>query len=215
MTEAEQAEFDRKVGRGLVAALFFVGEQINRWPTLEDLRHIHRLIFLEAHPDIGGEYRPDSYWPQYCRFAVPRWQDVPICMLRLEDLLQRAQQECDALADFNQQEKVLEWAARIHHRFECIHPFQDGNGRTGRALVSWMLGHYGLPEFDPWPEIKSDYLSALEAADAELTAQDLLHADYWPHQTAALQSLIDLIGDVLGASVNELVAELTPEVLPG
>ena len=131
-------------------------------------------------------------------------------MLRLEELLQRARAECDALTDFDQQEKLLEWSARIHHRFECIHPFPDGNGRTGRALVSWMLSHYGLPQFDLAPERRAEYLAALEAADAALTPQDLLHADYWPHQTEALEQLIDLIGDVLEESVREVTGELPP-----
>jgi len=207
VTAAEQEEFDEKVGRGLVAALFFIGEQLDRWPTLEDLRHIHRLIFAEAHPAIGGEYRADSYWPQYCRFTVPRWQDVPLCMLRLEDLLQAAHSECDALSDFEQQEKLLEWAARIHHRFECIHPFQDGNGRTGRALASWMLGHYGYPEFDLPQERKAEYVAALESADAALKTQDLLHSDYWPHQTVALQRLVDLVGEVIEESAKEVIGD--------
>lgn len=207
MTEAEQLEFDEKVGRGLVAALFFVGNHLQRWPTLTDVRHLHRLIFSDAHPAIGGEYRADSYWPQYTRFAVPRWQDVPICMLRLDDLLSRARTECDALTGFDQQELVLEWSARIHHRFECIHPFQDGNGRTGRALVSWMLGAYGLPPFDLPPERKAEYLAALENADTALTTQDLLHADFWPHQTTALEAMIDLLGDVMGEGLRDATGE--------
>jgi fido (protein-threonine AMPylation protein) len=209
VTEAQQEEFDEKVGQGLVSALAFVGENLSRWPTLEDIRHLHRLVFLEAHPDIGGKFRPDSYWPQYCRFAVPRWQDVPICMLRLEDMLQAAKADCDSVSGFDQLEMVLEWSARIHHRFECIYPFQDGNGRVGRALVSWMLGHYGFPPFAPPPERKSEYIHALETADSALGTQDLFHADSWPHQTEALQLLIDFLGEDLEATV------LDPAGTPG
>lgn len=201
MTPEEQQLFDETVGRGLVTALFFVYEQRERWPTLDDIRYIHRLIFEEAHPAMAGEYRQDSYWPQYTDFGVPLWADVPGCMLRLEDLLRQAKVECDASSGFEQQEKLLEWAARVHHRFECIHPFQDGNGRTGRALTSWMLEHYGFPTFDVTEVTKERYLSALAAADAELTTDDLRYADYWPRQTAALQPLIDFIGDVLECDV--------------
>jgi Fic family protein len=32
----------------------------------------------------------------------------------------------------------------IHHRFEDIHPFGDGNGRTGRALALWELYRRGF-----------------------------------------------------------------------
>jgi Fic family protein len=201
MSQPGDQEFQEKVGRGLVAALLFLHESRTRWPTLDDVRQIDRLIFNEADPTMAGEYRRDNYWPQYTQFAVPRWQDVPACMLRLEDLLRLAKRECEAAEGFERQEKILEWAARIHHRFECIHPFEDGNGRTGRALVSWMLSHYGLPDFEMLEDRRPQYLLALETADAALTTEDLLHADYWPHQTEALQPLIDIIGEVLEESV--------------
>jgi len=33
----------------------------------------------------------------------------------------------------------------IHHEFEVIHPFIDGNGRTGRLILNWMLLHNKRP----------------------------------------------------------------------
>ena len=35
-------------------------------------------------------------------------------------------------------------SAVVHHRFETIHPFADGNGRTGRALALWDLYRRGF-----------------------------------------------------------------------
>ena len=39
-------------------------------------------------------------------------------------------------------------SAILHHRFESIHPFADGNGRTGRALSLWELYRRGFDTHD-------------------------------------------------------------------
>jgi Fic family protein len=63
----------------------------------------------------------------------------------------------------------------IHHRFEAIHPFEDGNGRTGRLVVTLYLlktGMLAAPMLYPsgyFEKNRSDYMDALHAVD---TAQD-------------------------------------------
>ena len=57
-------------------------------------------------------------------------------------------------------------AAWLHHRFTQIHPFQDGNGRVARALLTW---HLAKEEYLPVVVSRDDrvrYIEALEAADA-------------------------------------------------
>jgi Fic family protein len=199
---------DEMEGRGLVAALLFADEHREQWPTLDHIKEIHRLIFQEANPTMAGVYRREQYWPHYTRFVVPDWRKVPLCMGRLEMLLDQAKRECHALEGLDQQEKVVEWAAKIHHRFECIHPFENGNGRTGRAIVTWMLTHYGLPAFDLSEERRVEYIAALETADEETTTDDLLYTSFWERQLSALELLMELIVEVLHESSQE---ELPPD----
>lgn len=60
----------------------------------------------------------------------------------------------------------IEIASKLHHDFVLIHPFGDGNGRTARILVNYVLMRNGyLPLIVP-TEQKDRYLAALRKADA-------------------------------------------------
>lgn len=83
---------------------------------------------------VGG----NSYNPLQADYVPPGPEHV---MPLLEDL-----------ADFCNTDAVspVVQAALVHAQFESIHPFLDGNGRTGRALIHLVLRRRGLtPEFVP------------------------------------------------------------------
>ena len=53
-------------------------------------------------------------------------------------------------------------AAETHFRFESLHPFFDGNGRTGRLLMNWQLLQAGFPLTVIQVEERARYLDALD-----------------------------------------------------
>ncbi len=59
----------------------------------------------------------------------------------------------------------LELASVFHQRFELIHPFIDGNGRTGRVILNFMLTRNGYPPIYITKEQRSEYLTALQEGD--------------------------------------------------
>ena len=57
-------------------------------------------------------------------------------------------------------------AAWMHHRFTQIHPFQDGNGRVARALLTWQLAKEGYLPIVISRDDRKLYIESLELADA-------------------------------------------------
>jgi Fic family protein len=108
--------------------------------ALEQLLEVHRLLlrgtWLDEHAGvvraeqnwIGGS----SYNPCSAAFVPPPPEHVPGL---LEDLCAFCNE--DSLPAVAQ-------AAIAHAQFETIHPFVDGNGRTGRALIHLVLRRRGL-----------------------------------------------------------------------
>lgn len=56
-------------------------------------------------------------------------------------------------------------ASLFHHKFEKIHPFSDGNGRTGRMFVNIILMNNGYPPMIIYKKDRARYLDALSSAD--------------------------------------------------
>ncbi len=56
-------------------------------------------------------------------------------------------------------------SAAFHHKLEKIHPFHDGNGRTGRMMMNYMLMLFGYPPVIIPKKSRPDYLNALSKAD--------------------------------------------------
>ncbi len=110
--------------------------------SADDILALHNLLFEGTRErDIGGAVRTSPIWigPPGCliedaSFVPPPPEEVPPLL--------------DDLADYvnaSGHHPVLK-AAVAHAQFETIHPFEDGNGRTGRALIQTVLNASGAAD---------------------------------------------------------------------
>ena len=124
-----------------VAAAVELGERMGGGATctLDDVLAIHRSLFAGTRDrDIGGVLRDGPIWigPPGCTVDDASFVPPPPGFVAdlLEDLV--------AYMNTSSHPPVLR-AAVAHAQFETIHPFEDGNGRTGRALIHTVLNAAG------------------------------------------------------------------------
>lgn len=135
--------------------------------TLAEVREIHSLAMtpvweVAAHPQATPKERPGSFrehdiepFPEGMR--PPEWTEVPV-------LTRDWIGEAGALGKVDAA-GITEALALLHARFEQIHPFLDGNGRTGRLVLNLLLIRLGYPPAIIYKGERARYLAALRRAD--------------------------------------------------
>lgn len=83
-----------------------------------------------------------------------------------EDVAEEMAELLEELQDIGS-EDILTAAAYFHAKFENIHPFADGNGRTGRMAMNYLLVLHGHPPIIIHEEDRKDYYAALEMWDSQ------------------------------------------------
>lgn len=156
------------------AADWVYGQKIRpgEWSTgrlisLTELRHVHRLAMtpvwdVAPHPSATGRERPGSFREHDIQrfpggMRPPAWPQVPALV---KDWLAGAQ-ALDVARPLDPEQ-----LAALHAAFERIHPFLDGNGRTGRLVLNLLLVRLGYPPAIIFKGERARYLAALRRADA-------------------------------------------------
>ena len=82
------------------------------------------------------------------------------------EVAEEMQELLDELQDIRP-DKALITAAYYHAKFENIHPFADGNGRTGRLTMNYLLLLLNHPPIVIFEQDRKEYYAALEAWDTD------------------------------------------------
>lgn len=90
-----------------------------------------------------------------------------------EDVAEKMQELLEDIKDVPNG-KALIGAAFFHAKFENIHPFSDGNGRTGRLAMNYFLVLHNHPPVIIHQEDREQYFNVLEAWDSEQDLEPLI-----------------------------------------
>lgn len=118
------------------------------------IREINQLLQEEI-LDSAGRYREQNVEISGAKFQPPDYTSIPGAMMELVDTYDQTKTLHPILR-----------AAWLHASFTHIHPFIDGNGRTGRLIQDFSLMSDGLYPTGIPSHLRDDYYDALENADS-------------------------------------------------
>jgi len=127
-----------------INALNYGIERLKEFPfSLRFIREIHENLMTNARGtqfSYPGEFRNSQNWiggtrPDNARFVPPPVHEMNRALSDFERFMRASDDYLPLIK-----------AGLLHSQFETIHPFTDGNGRTGRMLITMFLWYKKLLE---------------------------------------------------------------------
>jgi len=167
-------------------AVRYLEEHVRGGQSLTELfvRDVHCLVLQRSWPEEAGRYRRGDVLIAGSRYRLPFAVDVPA---RVAEVVEWYRTDAAALHS-------VERAAVLHWKIAHIHPFADGNGRTARLLMNFLLMRDGFPLAIIKVEDRARYLECLELASA----------------SGDVRPLVGLVAEAVEASLECWLAVVEP-----
>ena len=146
-----------------------------------DIKSIHNLVLADRPEDRGTFRRVNVRIAGALTNPVQPYLIAP----KIEELL-------NDYPNWTKSMHIVECVATFHLHFESIHPFIDGNGRTGRLLMNLQLIKAGLPVINIKFADRRKYYDAFD--------------DY--AKTGSSEAMTILVGEAVVARLREILSSL-------
>jgi Fic family protein len=116
----------------------------------ETILFLHKILLAGINDDFAGRFRLPGEYVRVGGHIAPKPEMVNVMVE-------------DAIFDYkNSQDFFVERISKFHLEFETIHPFCDGNGRTGRVLINLQLQQLGYPNIIVRDKEKQKYYNTFK-----------------------------------------------------
>lgn len=149
------------------------------------LKEINKRVTLHTLTYRSPDAIPGEYTTTDMAAGDTVFGDHEELIARVPQLLESTEKAIQAViqaknADRKQKEATnalhpMVLAARFHGFYEYLHPFRDGNGRTGRLISNYILLRLGHPLLVIPSGCRNEYFSALRMIRTEATDEHLIH----------------------------------------
>ncbi len=121
--------------KNLNEAMQFVINNIDKKLESDDIKELNKRVMFSLHRGAGEYKKAQNKIAGNPSFKTTEPKFVVSEIVKF----------CDEFNSISSREECLDKIGKIHNDFQRIHPFPDGNSRTTRILVNWLLVRFGFP----------------------------------------------------------------------
>jgi len=126
---------DIQMVKNMNEALHYIIDHLHEDITTQHIKQINKAVMFSIHRHAGQYKKTQNRIQGNPHFKTATVAQVPSLM----------EQFCATINNYTNKNSILENIGFLHNELQRIHPFADGNSRTTRLVVSWLLAKHRLP----------------------------------------------------------------------